>query len=101
MSHTNFDGHKFASTAGLAAFDGLSALAAGAHARAQANADAAATSAALASWANLVAGLEIDVAYLRGVNSELAAALRERDDELLLLRAELATAQVRIEGAGL
>lgn len=100
MSHTNFDPNSFARTAGFAAFGALASAVSSARAAAQHDADVIATDHALATWEDLVAGLERDIEYLRGVNGELAAALRERDDEGLLLRAQVATLRQRLAYLG-
>ena len=100
MSHTNFDANSFGHTAGFAVFGALASAAAAARDRARHHADVIATDQALATWEDLVAGLERDIEYLRGVNGELAAALRERDDEALLLRSQVATLRQRLAYLG-
>src|SRR5690349_1106353 len=101
MSHTNFDANNFSRNAGFAMFGAITSAVSAARANAKAHADAMATDEALRSWIDLASGLEADVDYLHGVNGELAAALRQRDDVILFLQAELATARQRIADAGI
>jgi hypothetical protein len=97
MSRTNFDANTFSRGAGMAAFGGVSAVAGAivaARGRMQAQADDAATAEALASWKRLVDRLTHE-------NTDLRAALAERDEVSMILEAELATCRQRLADNGL
>jgi len=99
-SFTNFDPNNFSRGAGAAVFSAVASTALSIRAQAKADADARATGDALASWEALVADLEADVARLSEANAAFAVALRQRDDQLLIARAEIASLRLRLQSAG-